>query len=181
MSDEQANQVGDANALVSFDTNAISLLVSNREDISREDRRSQRDFYVDLLGRRSEWRGEETDLFAVTYFVLAELRVANWWSQPRVKLEELLKRVKVLEDPTDALFLPYGKAFKIAKSLGFSKIGQTDLWIIAQTAHEKLPIATSDRQVARIARQMGIETHAPLKNIEQNWAQDQKTLKTQVP
>ncbi len=70
------------------------------------------------------------------------------------------------------------RAKRVFDLLGFSQAqrNHTDLWILAQTMQNDLPLLTDDKLMVRIADALDVETITLLPGIEHQLADDRRRL-----
>ena len=116
--------------------------------------------------------------FQLTYFVDAELRAGRWATGVEDAVRDLRKRCTTTGPPDERTKDAFVRAKRVFDLLGFSQAqrNHTDLWILAQTVQNDLPLLTHDKQMVRIADALGAETITLLRGIDQQLAADRRRL-----
>ena len=144
---------------ISVDTNVIGV-VAGRSDLGAA--------YRELL---------QDAAVVVTYFVQAEIQVREWHPNERPRMNELLSTARFLLPPGSDVIDHYVDLKRAAIALGLRYGAEReDLWMLAQTRHERLPVMTHDRNAARVARSLGMQVVTALPDIEDDYARDRRRL-----
>lgn len=131
---------------LSLDTNVVSKVISPRDPLYAS--------YAQQLSGR---------VLAVTYFTQAELESAEWNQTKRVTLDKFLANCIRLDNPGQATKRWFARAKQVRARLNLDRGAEReDLWMLAQTAEQRLPIVSHDFNAVRVARGLGIDWSATL-------------------
>lgn len=144
---------------VSVDTNVVGLVVSRSNEASA---------YRRLLDRYE---------IIITFFVQAEIRAHDWHPNERLRLNEFLRTARFLLPPRNDAINEFVTLKRAAVALGL-RYGteREDLWMLAQSKTEDLPVITNDRNAARVASACGMEVLTTLGSIRNDYARDRRRM-----
>jgi hypothetical protein len=144
---------------VSVDTNVVALLVGRSQD---------------AIGYR---RALERIEPVFTFFVQAEILAHDWHASEQPRLDTIMNLARLLPPPSRGAIGEFVLLKRTAVALGL-RYGteREDLWMLAQSRAEELPVLTNDRNAARVARASNMEVMTTLRSIEDDYDRDQRRL-----
>lgn len=113
----------------------------------------------------------------ITYFVQAEILASDWHPRQRSRIGRFLRAAEFLLPPSADAIQDYAQLKRSSVALGLRYGAEReDLWMLAQSRSEGLPVVTNDRNAARVARASGMTVLTELLAIEEDYARDRQRL-----